>query len=201
MPMRFEGVLSQWNDERGFGFITPSAGGEALFAHISAFPRLAQRPTIGLRVSFEVETGPDGKKRARQIRLSTPAKSASGLRPGYRQPRQGNGHRRLPVLLLLSGIVLVSWAYQRYSLHAAAWPGTDLAAQPQKTLLQPTVRNASAPLPVEPTYRCDGRTHCSHMKSCAEAKFFLNHCPNVQMDGNHDGIPCQQQWCNGLLGQ
>jgi hypothetical protein len=45
-------------------------------------------------------------------------------------------------------------------------------------------------------FTCDGRTHCSQMKSCAEAKYFLANCPGVQMDGNHDGVPCEQQWCN-----
>ena len=44
-------------------------------------------------------------------------------------------------------------------------------------------------------FRCDGRTYCSQMRSCAEAKFFLKNCPNVKMDGNHDGIPCERQWC------
>lgn len=45
-------------------------------------------------------------------------------------------------------------------------------------------------------FNCDGRTHCSQMKSCAEAKYFLANCPGVKMDGNHDGVPCEQQWCN-----
>ncbi len=44
-------------------------------------------------------------------------------------------------------------------------------------------------------YHCDGRTYCSQMSSCAEAKYFLTHCPNVKMDGDHDGIPCEQQLC------
>jgi len=44
-------------------------------------------------------------------------------------------------------------------------------------------------------YRCDGRTHCSQMRSCAEASYFLKHCPGVKMDGNHDGVPCERQWC------
>lgn len=44
-------------------------------------------------------------------------------------------------------------------------------------------------------FTCDGRTHCSQMHSCAEAKFFLARCPGTQMDGNHDGIPCERQWC------
>jgi hypothetical protein len=33
------------------------------------------------------------------------------------------------------------------------------------------------------------------MKSCEEATYFLRHCPNVQMDGNNDGVPCERQWC------
>lgn len=46
------------------------------------------------------------------------------------------------------------------------------------------------------SFQCDGRKHCSQMKSCEEATFFLNHCPNTTMDGNNDGIPCEKQWCH-----
>ena len=45
-------------------------------------------------------------------------------------------------------------------------------------------------------FKCDGRTHCSQMTSCAEATHFINHCPNTQMDGDNDGQPCESQWCN-----
>ena len=44
-------------------------------------------------------------------------------------------------------------------------------------------------------YKCDGRTYCSQMTSCAEATYFLKNCPGVKMDGNNDGIPCERQWC------
>ena len=44
-------------------------------------------------------------------------------------------------------------------------------------------------------FKCDGRTHCSHMTSCAEAKFFIQNCPRTEMDGNNDGVPCERQWC------
>lgn len=43
---------------------------------------------------------------------------------------------------------------------------------------------------------CDGRTYCSQMTSCAEATYFLQSCPGVEMDGNNDGVPCEKQWCN-----
>jgi hypothetical protein len=44
-------------------------------------------------------------------------------------------------------------------------------------------------------FSCDGRTRCSQMTSCDEAKYFLAHCPGVKMDGEGDGIPCEGQWC------
>jgi hypothetical protein len=44
--------------------------------------------------------------------------------------------------------------------------------------------------------RCDGRTRCSQMTSCEEATYFLKNCPGTTMDGDHDGVPCEQQWCH-----
>ena len=55
------GTVKWFNDSKGFGFITPEAGGEDLFAHFSAiqgsgFKTLAE----GQRVTFDVTTGPKG---------------------------------------------------------------------------------------------------------------------------------------------
>lgn len=58
---------------------------------------------------------------------------------------------------------------------------------PAKRSAQGAVANA---------YRCDGRSHCSQMTSCAEATWFVQNCPSVKMDGNRDGVPCEKQWCN-----
>lgn len=51
-----------------------------------------------------------------------------------------------------------------------------------------------------PGFRCDGRKHCSQMSSCSEAKQFLKNCPGMEMDGDGDGIPCEQQLCTGAFG-
>ena len=53
-----------------------------------------------------------------------------------------------------------------------------------------------APASVSGAFRCDGRQYCSQMKSCAEAKYFLANCPGAKMDGDKNGIPCEQQWCS-----
>ncbi|GLS95311.1 hypothetical protein GCM10007918_26030 [Piscinibacter gummiphilus] len=58
-------------------------------------------------------------------------------------------------------------------------------------------RTPSAPATAATSGRfsCDGRQYCSQMRSCDEAKYFLANCPDPRMDGDRDGIPCEEQWC------
>ena len=44
-------------------------------------------------------------------------------------------------------------------------------------------------------YSCSGKVYCSEMNSCEEATFYLRNCPGVKMDGDGDGVPCEEQWC------
>ncbi|WP_457096843.1 excalibur calcium-binding domain-containing protein [Lysobacter sp. P5_B9] len=59
----------------------------------------------------------------------------------------------------------------------------------------PAQLSASAAPSAVDRSRCDGRTRCPQMTSCAEAKYFIQHCPATEMDGDHDGVPCEDQWC------
>jgi uncharacterized membrane protein YsdA (DUF1294 family)/cold shock CspA family protein len=74
--MRFGGNLKSWNDDRGFGFIEPARGGQEIFVHIKAFPSGTGRPTVGQALTFEVETGPNGKKRAHSVQYPVRARVA-----------------------------------------------------------------------------------------------------------------------------
>jgi uncharacterized membrane protein YsdA (DUF1294 family)/cold shock CspA family protein len=74
--MRLDGNLKSWNDDRGFGFIEPAQGGQEIFVHIKAFPSGTGRPTVGQVLTFEVETAPNGKKRAHSIQYPVRAKVA-----------------------------------------------------------------------------------------------------------------------------
>lgn len=184
IPMRIEGTLSKWNDDRGFGFITPTQGGQDIFVHISAFPKDGVRPSLGEKLTFEIETDNNGKKRAKNLLCpqrpsvahATPARRT---RPYSRKARPGFFGRVVPLLIVLG---LGAYGYDEYSRRNA--PLSAINSQPE-------IQEASS------RYQCDGRTHCSEMTSCAEATFFLRNCPNVEMDGNHDGVPCEQQWCTG----
>lgn len=67
-PVRLEGVLKKWNDEKGFGFLSAGQGREA-FAHISEFQSLAGRPEEGQVFTFELVLDERKRRRAKSIRL------------------------------------------------------------------------------------------------------------------------------------
>ena len=66
MPSTQDGILTTWNEDRGFGFITTAAGSR-FFVHISAFGRPALRPEQGDIVSFTAGVDADGRPRATRV--------------------------------------------------------------------------------------------------------------------------------------
>jgi len=68
--MRFKGKISEWNDDRGFGFIAPSEGGARVFCHIKAFTERSARPEVGKTVTYDLAKDDRGRPRASQIRYA-----------------------------------------------------------------------------------------------------------------------------------
>jgi hypothetical protein len=99
------------------------------------------------------------------------------------------GGARVRNLIILAIFAGLGWyGYGKYK-----------AAQPTAAPLPPPIALATAGNPGEPEaslFKCDGRTRCPQMTSCAEATYFIQHCPNTTMDGDDDGVPCESQWCN-----
>ena len=91
-------------------------------------------------------------------------------------------------IILLAILAAIAWQGQSSyrARHLAAEAEPSEASTPEAA-----GRGSAAP----ETFSCDGRIHCSQMSSCAQAEYFLKNCPGVKMDGDHDGIPCEQQWC------
>jgi len=59
---RSKGVVKWFNDQKGFGFITPDNGGKDLFVHHSGIQGTGYRKTLyeGQRVEFTVVAGAKG---------------------------------------------------------------------------------------------------------------------------------------------
>lgn len=61
---------------------------------------------------------------------------------------------------------------------------SSFAASTPSTGARPTTSAADAP-----TFSCDGRQHCSQMRSCSEAKYFLAHCPGTKWTATAMAFP------------
>ena len=94
--MRMKGKIASWNDEKGYGFISPLAGGDRTFVQIRAFANRARRPMVGDVVTYRVSADARGRPRAEEATIAGVSRS---LKPG--QPSGFFSH------LLASGFLLV----------------------------------------------------------------------------------------------
>lgn len=190
--MRFDGILTAWNQATGSGVITPGKGGDDIAAYASAFPKDGKAPAIGEALSFEVKPGPDGIKLAHSIARP---RAASRVAVRHEQARSASSLITAALVILTASAALYYASLRqdgRQAVPAAAIAAELAAEEPHEHRTDPVAASRFAR---PPSASCDGRTRCSQMNSCAEAKFFQQHCAGAAMDGDRDGIPCESQWC------
>lgn len=78
--MHHKGKITSWNDEKGFGFISPSSGGKRLFVHIKAFDNRNRRPEINQFVYYVLSTDNQGRLCATEARLAGDRSIKKGAR-------------------------------------------------------------------------------------------------------------------------
>lgn len=61
------GKITQWKDDKGFGFIVSEDGGEKLFFHISAVKTQGRRPQVGDIVLYESMRDSQGRPKAKAV--------------------------------------------------------------------------------------------------------------------------------------
>lgn len=120
--MRLKGTLKSWNDSRGFGFIEPVYGGQEIFVHIKSFEGSAGRPQIGQALSFEVEYGPQGKKRARRVKLAPTRRLVKPQRKESPAQWGTASWFAIPAFFIVYAIVAASWTVPNWvaGLYLAA---------------------------------------------------------------------------------
>lgn len=199
-----KGKLVLWNDEKVYGLIKSEAGGRDVFIHISALSDRNRPPKIGEVICFDLEADGQGKVRAVNARIENVAppdppgqswtltpldqtqESAREAKHSHRRPepprkdgRSGNAQRPSRFLgnLLAVGLVVLSvLAATKFKPITRQFPAANLPAEE-----------------AAPQFHCEGKTRCQEMNSCEEIEFYQAHCPNTQMDGDHDGKPCEDR--------
>lgn len=181
---RAKGILKKWFDEKGYGFITPDQGSKDVFIHISAFDRnIPRHPKTGDTIFYHVTTDKKGKLKAVDAAIEGAAAEKHTKTRKPKQPYRGRRKSSWKFLVICSVLLIGAGSMLINRLQST---GGDISS-----FMSTTGKSVKAV-----HYTCSGKTRCSQMASCEEAKFYINNCPGTKMDGDGDGVPCESQWCN-----
>jgi len=175
-----KGRLKRWNDDKGFGFIEAENGKREIFIHISALNRMSRRPAVGDIIHYRIHIDNDGKSRAVNAKIEGVAEIPQVKRKNIRNHNDTNWSSMFFGIIML---ILAAFIFYNKVIRTTPSPATYVSPEPRKEASEQIV------------YRCEGKVHCSQMRSCEEAMYYLENCPGTKLDGDGDGIPCESQWC------
>ena len=112
IAMRYQGRITTWKDDKGFGFITPNGGGRQVFAHINCFSNRQRRPEGNEIVTYEHIF--DEKGRVQASAVAFVGKQSAPSRPP--------GRSKLPVTFAFCVLFVVAAAVftGRLPMHVLA---------------------------------------------------------------------------------
>jgi len=81
--VRYQGKITDWKDDKGFGFVTPNGGGPRVFVHIKSFSNRQRRPAGNELVTYELTSDARGRPQGVNIafvddRRSSPPTTVPG---------------------------------------------------------------------------------------------------------------------------
>lgn len=149
------------------------------------FLKSCQRALEGLQNSQHT-TSERVNSSSRNSYNTTPKRIASHSRRKTKRKNESGGFFGTIITVIIFGIIgYFVYGFIQDSLHR-----NELTNQPviQETL---EIANTQAVNSNPNHFQCDGRKHCSQMRSLEEARWFVRNCPDTKMDSDHDGEPCE----------
>jgi uncharacterized membrane protein YsdA (DUF1294 family)/cold shock CspA family protein len=176
--VRYQGKITDWKDDKGFGFVTPNGGGPRVFVHIKSFSNRQSRPIGNELVTYELTSDARGRPQGVDIafvgdRPTSPPRTALGPEVGalifaatFLALVVGMvAMDKLPLMVLIAYFVASCVAYLAYVFDKAAslkgqWrtPESTLhlfslvGGWPGAMLAQQTLRHKTQKLSFQVTY-------------------------------------------------
>ncbi|MEQ8662144.1 MAG: cold shock and DUF1294 domain-containing protein [Gammaproteobacteria bacterium] len=185
--MTMQGRITDWQDARGFGFVTPSSGGDRVFVHVSAFVDRSRRPVNGDLVTCDLSRDRSNRTSATNVRYRTSRSRNS--RPAAATDRRLNyliaGSFGLGVLALamlgtippellfaylgFSGAVFVVYAFDKAAAMQQRWRTREstlhvlsvLGGWPGALVAQRMFRHKSNKAAFQATFRVTAALNCA----------------------------------------
>jgi len=92
--MRYQGKITNWKEDQGYGFIAPNGGGKQVFVHIKSFSNRKRRPAGNEIVTYELKRDAKGRAQAANVAF------VGARTVGTFAPRRGTVSLSLAVLFL-----------------------------------------------------------------------------------------------------
>ena len=98
--MRTQGMITHWNEEKGYGFITPTSSAKQVFVHIRAFKNRHLPPELNQVVLYSLSTDKQGRPCAVKVTRASEIPSGSSK----------SITRLFLILMAIGFIAVVGWS-------------------------------------------------------------------------------------------
>jgi len=149
---------------------------------------MPRRPVVGDIIYFQVEHGEDGKARAKSARINGLAKTSRKTRT----KKDRSGYLFVFGFWVVVLVVILISFLVYYKGVLVYYKGVEEEDFTEYSVEEENFTGYSVEEEDFTGYKCEGKQHCSQM-TCKEARFYVKNCPDVKIDGDFDGIPCEQQ--------
>ena len=141
--MRLVGRISNWNEDKGYGFVVPHDGGDRAFVHVKAFQFGSRRPVDDDLISYS--TAKDGRGRTNAVDVRFAGQRIDQRKPPRPIPRLAIGaifllasmagafFGMIPAVIAIGYALLSGLSYLMYTADKAA-AGKGAQRIPESTL-------------------------------------------------------------------
>jgi uncharacterized membrane protein YsdA (DUF1294 family)/cold shock CspA family protein len=126
---RETGILEDWHDARGFGFIRRPGGAGKIYVHMKSIGKSNERPKPGDKLIYEVGAGANGRPAALKVRIIEPPPLSAAA------PTPGNASQ--------SG-TQTSPASPKANIHSTPTPASKARREPRPGMRHISIRTVAA---------------------------------------------------------